>query len=270
MTTPAASTVTTEPPPTNPAPPAGVTVTPPPAPPQPVQWSEEDVRRIQREAEERVRAQLAEQQAEQQKRYDAMQAEVQMLMNEREQQRQTAEASAEAERQAAEAARQAELTAQQRLEEGQSALTSQVATLTEQLAQRDAMIERERQYNDLMSYRAQQIESHADQIMPEMRDFIVGNSREEIDASVNMVVAKTSEVLESVRQARVNQFIAQPGVAPSGNPPTAGPMEQLDGTMNLSAEDIRGMPMADYARFREQLRSQAVNAYKGGSGGMFG
>lgn len=265
MTMPTTTTTVpdVQPPPPFATAPIQVTAPPPPAP-APAGLSPVDIQRIQDEAVERARVEMAAQLAEQQRRSDAMAAEVAALTGERDQQRQAAEAAATEQARLAEEARQAELSATARLAEGQASLADQVGALTTQLRDRDALLEKERNWADLQAYRSARLTAEQDAIMPTLVDFVAGNTRAEVDASIELVKQRTADTVAQMQQATRQQFIAAPGTAPSGAPPAGGPMETVDGRLNLSAEDLRDMPMAQYAQLRSQLLGKARDAYHQG------
>jgi hypothetical protein len=109
------------------------------------------------------------------------------------------------------------------------------------------------------------VEAERDSIEPELIDLIGGNTKEEIDASVEDMKARTARIVEGMRQAAIAQRAGMPGVASSGGATAITP--GLDtGQQDLSPDDIKGMSMADYAKLR-----QGMGYAQAGSGrGIFG
>jgi len=117
---------------------------------------------------------------------------------------------------------------------------------------------RERTLQQVEEYRRDRIAQEAEYLLPELRQYIVGDSVEAVDASIERVKLDT--------QAIVSNFVAasEPPPAPyqpRGAAPTAppvGPMEQLTDQMPMSLQDLRAMDMDTYKKHRNQLL-QATN-----------
>lgn len=128
---------------------------------------------------------------------------------------------------------------------------AKVQGLETTMAQREAVFEKERSFQELATYTMSAVNAHADQIAPELVDYITGNSKEEIDASIARAVEKTNAILAGVQQAQVQARAAMPGVSTGGFTPT-GPMEQQGATRTLTPQDIAAMSQDEYAAFRMQ------------------
>lgn len=168
---------------------------------------------------------------------------------------------------AAEEKRLAELSFGQKLEEFQVSNNQQVQALQEQLAQRDAILERERQFTELMQYRGQAMQSEVgDQILPELRDLVAGNTREEIDASISALAQRSGAILQQVAQATQQTRQGARGVGVTA--PPVGPMDTDSGQQTVTADDIRNMDMTQYAQNRGRLLGAAAQQQR--DRGMFG
>jgi len=128
-----------------------------------------------------------------------------------------------------------------------------------------ALLERERQFAELQTYRNQRIEAERDNIMPELLDMVTGNTREEIDASIEALTQRTLRILDSVQQA--SQDARRQMVGTRATLPSTGPMDIETGSRQFSAEDISAMSMNDYAKYRQQLLSEKA---QGRTSGLFG
>ncbi len=124
----------------------------------------------------------------------------------------------------------------------------------EQERQRErAIMEQERRLTVLSQYRDRKLAENADNIMPELRDMVQGNSEEEIDRSINLVIEKTNRILEQVTAGQQVQRQQQRTVAPTGSPPV-GPIEQNDQAYRtLTPEEIQNMDINEYAKNRDKL-----------------
>jgi hypothetical protein len=97
----------------------------------------------------------------------------------------------------------------------------------------------------LQGYLARQVAAAADSIAPQLLDYIGGDSEEAIDASIEVAKAKIAEILAGIRQTRARP----PAVDPAF---TANVREGISD--NGVPDDIRGMPMAEYAKLRQRGR----------------
>lgn len=72
-----------------------------------------------------------------------------------------------------------------------------------ELAAKDQQIEQEQKRAELMGYIARRQAEERGEIAPELMSFIQGTTVEEIEAAIDRAKAKTSSILEGVRQAHV-------------------------------------------------------------------
>lgn len=192
---------------------------------------------------------------------------------EREKREQEAIAAAAA---AEEEKRLAELSFSERLAEVQKAQDERFASLQDQLQQRDAVLAKERQFTELMQYRNAALENTDNpegpgrglgpQILPQLRELVTGNSREEIDASVSALAERSTSILQEVAQAQGVQRQQARGVGVTA--PPVGPLDNNSGYETVSAADIAAMDMPTYAANRGRLLGAASQQQQGR--GMFG
>lgn len=178
-----------------------------------------------------------------------------------EKKRQEAEAAAEAERQKT-------LTFEQRMAEMEAGWTAKLGGLEQQVQQRDALIEREREFQALTKYRDDAVATNAENIMPELLTWIVGNSTEEIDAAVSRAVETTASILAQVAQAQTGQQYAQQQARQQARgtgvtAPPVGPLENQSGHETFTAADISNMDMATYVKNRGRLLEAASQQMRG-------
>ena len=128
-----------------------------------------------------------------------------------------------------------------------------------------ALLEREKQYADLQSYRQQLVEQERENIIPDLLDLIAGNTREEVQASVEGLKARSERILESAQSAMQNARKEMRGA--STNAPTAGPLETNMESRQFTAADIAAMSVNEYAKYRDKLMSDSA---RGKSRGIFG
>ena len=128
-----------------------------------------------------------------------------------------------------------------------------------------ALLEREKSFADLQNYRAQRVDAEREAIIPELIDLISGNTREEIDASVEGLKERSARILESAQSAMQNARREMTGTRVTT--PPAGPLDTQSDSRNFTAEDIQSMSMNEYAKYRERIMSDAA---RGKSRGLFG
>jgi len=122
-----------------------------------------------------------------------------------------------------------------------------------------AIFDRERAFNELQEYRRQRVEQESEFILPELRDLITGDNPAAIDASIEVLKARTEQIFANMASA--GPVMPQPrGAAPTS--PPVGPMEQMPSYESLTPEDIKGMDMETYKRYRSQLL-QATSPNRG-------
>lgn len=130
--------------------------------------------------------------------------------------------------------------------------------LQQDLAARDALVMKEREYAELQQYKAQLLQQHGDDIMPHLRDFVTGNTRDEINASVALLIQKTNEIMGAVQEAipQPQQYgsFGQPvrTASPTGAP-SFDPSALAGGTRSITPNDIKNMSMDEYAKARDSL-----------------
>lgn len=175
---------------------------------------------------------------------------------------------AEAERQQAiadaqRAKEEAEMSARELVERRNAEFEAKLAQIEADNAARIALMEQEVRFNQIQAYAQRRAVEESGNIVPELIDFISGNTPEEIDASIELLKAKSQAIAESARNARSAQLRQQPGVAPVAGVNGVTPLDQ-PGDRQYSADDIRGMSMQDYAALRNK-----INMPSGSGRGLF-
>ena len=101
--------------------------------------------------------------------------------------------------------------------------------------------------------------------MPELVDLISGNTKEEIDASIDGLKDRSTRILESAQSAM--QTARREMTGTRATLPPAGPLETNSEQQNFTAQDIASMSMDEYAKYRGRLLSPGA---QGKSKGLFG
>ena len=128
-----------------------------------------------------------------------------------------------------------------------------------------ALLERERAFADLQSFKQQRLESERENIIPELLDLVIGESRDEIDASLESLKERSARILESAQAAMQSARREMKGTSVT-TPPT-GPLDINSEQRNFTADEISAMPMNEYAKYRQRLLSDKA---QGRSQGLFG
>lgn len=136
-----------------------------------------------------------------------------------------------------------------RIQQIEEEFTSRLTEVEQQRQAQEAILEKERQIQALESYRQRRMAEEQETIIPELRDLITGNSTEEIDYSVALLKERSSAIIQSIQQATQQSRLRG---APVTAPPT-GPLENQSEYQTLTAEQIRNMPMDQYAKMRDRL-----------------
>ncbi|WP_030660898.1 hypothetical protein [Streptomyces rimosus] len=144
--------------------------------------------------------------------------------------------------------RRSTLSAKALLAEKEAEWEAKLADLQRQIAERDALAAKEKEYVELQQYQAQALAAAADEIAPELHDLVKGGSREEIDASVAAMKQKSAAIVASLQAAQTQARAAMRGTAPTGY--GIGPEGAMGDVTTLTPEQIADMPMSEYAAWR--------------------
>lgn len=220
-------------------------------------FSEEEVQKIRQQEKEKMYKRLEDSDS----RVKAMEEQLSLLSSEREKALKEAEERANKE---AELIRQRELEElsakdlllrkedewKQRVNQVEQEWGQKFHELELQRQAQEAMLEKERQLQQLEAYRQRRIQAEQDSIIPELRDLISGNSEEEIENSIAVLRDRSTAIIESIQQASAPRIKGAPVTAPP-----VGPMDNQTDYQTITADDIRNMPMDQYAKMRERLLS---------------
>ena len=175
------------------------------------------------------------------------------------------DAQREAERTAKKAEREAkkkqeeeqELSFKELLSKKEQEFQSQLETERLEREKAFALLERERQFQDLMSYRAQRVEDERDTIVPQLIDLVSGNTQEEIEQSIATLKDKSAAIMQDVQQATANAKQSMVGARVTA--PASGPLDNDSEQKSYTPDSIRDMSLADYAKQRAKLLGTAAS-----------
>lgn len=126
--------------------------------------------------------------------------------------------------------------------------------LTAERAEREkafALLEQERQHASLQTYLAQRMAMDGDKIAEELRDLVAGNTPEEIDQSIGLLIQK-SELIRTNVVGGLRQMNAQRPMAGVTSPPV-GPPETSGQSRTYTADELRALSPDEYAANRDDL-----------------
>jgi hypothetical protein len=217
-------------------------------------YTDEDLAKVRSQEKDKLYPQI-----------ESLKEELNSLRKEKEEEaaRRNADAQAEAERAKAEAL--SELDSKSYADARLSELQEQLERERQERERAFALLEREKTYADLQAYRQQVIEQERENIIPQLVDFIQGNTREELAESVERLKERSASILESAQSAMQNARKEMKGTSISA--PPAGPLETNSEQRSLTPQEIAAMSMNDYAKYRDRLMSDAA---RGKSRGLFG
>jgi hypothetical protein len=118
-----------------------------------------------------------------------------------------------------------------------------------------ALLDHERQFQEVMSYRQQRLAEEQDNIIPELLDLISGSTPDEIELSIAGLKERSSRILDSAQSAM--QTARRDMAGSRVTAPAAGPLDTNSDNQQFTPEDIAGMSFSDYAKHRSKLLGQA-------------
>lgn len=221
-------------------------------------FTEDDVENIRKQEKDKMYKRLEEADS----RVKAMEEQMSIIASEREEARKEAEERAAKETQLLRERELNELSAKElllkredefnfKLNQIEQDYKSRFEEIEAQRQAQAALLDQERRFQELTSYRQRRMQDEQESIIPELIDLVTGNSEEEIENSIAVLRDRSNAIIESIQQATAASQGRLRGVSPTA--PPVGPMETQTEYQTLTAEDIRNMPMEQYAKMRDRL-----------------
>jgi hypothetical protein len=187
------------------------------------------------------------------------------LLRSKEQEREAKDAERKAARQAREAEaaaerkkqEEAELEVRDLLAKKEQEWKSQIETERAEREKAFALLQREREFQELQQYRQTRLETERETIIPELIDLIQGDSRDEIEQSILGLKERSAKIFESV--AAASQQTRKEMVGTRITSPASGPLDNDSDSRAYTPENIANMSMADYAKNRAKLLGNSGN-----------
>lgn len=159
---------------------------------------------------------------------------------------------------------ESEMSAIQRMEQSNASWEQRFADMEAERARERALLEKEREYNDLNAYRNSRVQAEVDarNIVPQFAVFIGGNTREEVETAIDLAKIKTEELVTEINAAQSTPPpTPRPTLPMSGMPavdmPGGGGILGQGEQITITPEEIRNMSMAEFAEHRNQLLGAA-------------
>jgi hypothetical protein len=211
----------------------------PPAPPAPdARFTAEDIARVREQEKSKVYNRL-----------ESLQAQVAELAAEREA-RAASEEAARLEAELADRKRvESETDVRDLLLQKEQEWEQKFRALEEDKERERALREKESAFNEFLAFKQQAVNAAANDILPELLDFVTGDTPEEIASSIAGLQARSTQIMSNTAEALAAARRDQRGVQPTGLP-VAGPLDNESGNQPLTPEQISGMSMSEYAANR--------------------
>jgi len=212
-------------------------------------WTDEDIERARQQEKDKLYG-----------RIDELSGQMRQFATEREQEQAERDRLAQEAAEAKRLKEEGELEVRDLLARRETEWQERFTQLESRYDSDRAIFEKERAFAQVQEYRRDRVEQEAENILPELRDLISGDTPEAVDASIEVMKARTAQIFTNMAAAQ-QQLPFQPrGAAPTA--PPVGPMEQMPSYESLTPDDIRGMDMETYKKYRAQLL-QATNPNRG-------
>ena len=196
---------------------------------------------------------------------EKLKEQVDVLTREREEQSARLNAEAEEKNAQLRAQQEDELSAKDLLKLKESEWKEQLERERQERERAFALLEQEKAFADIQSFRQQLLEQERENIIPELVDLISGSTREELQSSVESLKDRSSRILESAQSAMQNARREMTGTRVTT--PPAGPLETQTEQRNFTAQEIASMSVDEYAKYRSRLLSPQA---QGKTSGLFG
>lgn len=184
---------------------------------------------------------------------DSFKAEVDTYRQEREAAQAAAQKAAEDAAEAKRLADEEKLSVKELLEKRDQEWQKRQAEMENKFELERTIMQKDRELAQLQNYIQRRVSEEIanNTIIPDLVDFVDGNTPEEVEASITRLKEKTASIVEG-KQRMLSGQNPTPGVSPTGFAPT-GPLDNLSGTQEFTPEQIRNMSTAEYAKFRAQV-----------------
>lgn len=217
-------------------------------------YTEDDLAKARSQEKDKLYSQL-----------DKYKSELDSIRREREAELEAKRAEEEAKAAEERAKAEAEMDTRSLLEQRAAELKAELERERQDRERAFALLEREKQYAELSTFKQQLLEAERDNIIPELLDLVGGNTPEEVAASIEGLKERSARILDSAQQAMQSARRDMKGTGITS--PPAGPLETNSEQRSFTAAEIAAMPMDEYRNYRSRLLSETA---RGQGQGLFG
>lgn len=145
---------------------------------------------------------------------------------------------------------EAKLTAEQLVARREEELSAQQAKFQKDMDFKLAVLAKEQEFQKTQSYAQRRVaeEVAANNIIPDLVEYIDGDTESEIEASIAKAKEKTASIVQGAASLTTPPVFN--GVSPTGGP--SGPLDMLTGPKQLTNEQVAAMNNAQYKKWREE------------------
>lgn len=155
-----------------------------------------------------------------------------------------------------------EMTAKQLLTVKEKEWQGRFDALEAEREKEKVLREKEGQFNALQNFIQRRVTEESANIAPELIDYVNGNTPDEVEASIKLAVDKTNAIMTALQEAAIQQRAGLRGTSPTGYS-TTGPMDSIPGQKTYSLEELKNLPMSEYAAIRGQLGVNTAQSQRG-------
>lgn len=225
-------------------------------------FTAEDIEKARREERDKLYPRISKQD----ERFKSLEEELSSLRTDRDRRAAEEEMHRKAAEDALRAKSEEELSAKQLIEQREREWNDRFDQVKREQEQARLMYEKDQQYLQLRNYieRRAREELSNELIGDELIDFITGNTEAEVESSIVILRDKTKRILDGMREGQAQTRASMPGVALTGQPPMGGPLDNVSGqNRQMTEEDIRGIPMSEWHKFRQQIGLDNASSNRG-------
>lgn len=154
-----------------------------------------------------------------------------------------------------------ELSAKELLAKRELEWTARLEHETQERERAFALLEKDREYQEIQNYLRNRLSEESDNIVPELLDLVGGSTADEVEQSIAVMKEKSAQIMMSAQQA--STLARQQMTGARVTAPVSGPLDTNSEYNQLTSEAIKDMPMSEFAKLRPKLFSNTNNRGQG-------
>lgn len=155
-----------------------------------------------------------------------------------------------------------EMDVRELLNQTREELSSEVARARQEAETAQALLQKELELQELQKYREQALLANQDKIVPELQQYVSGDTPEQIDAALADVISRSDSIVTNLMAAQAQQVQGMQGTRPTA-PSASGPLEEQQENRQISAEQIKNLSPSEYAALRGNLHAAGRSQFYG-------